>query len=105
MKEEKQLVLFFSKGTKIESTDLAAKLANKFQILKDPAVIPFNPNNPGQPLIIFNQGLIKLSVNIADISFIYDSENHKKYYDTIMNIIECFEDSDYSFERDRKSVV
>lgn len=99
MKEEKQLVLFFSKGTKVESASLAAKLSEKFAELKDPAVIPFNPNNPSQPLIIFNQGPISLTVNVTDISFIYTSENHKKYYDTIMDIIECFEYLDYSFER------
>ncbi|MBR4260607.1 MAG: hypothetical protein IKQ33_01445 [Clostridia bacterium] len=99
MKEEKQLVLFFSRGTEVDSTNLAAKLKNKFDELGDPAVIPFNPNNPNQPLIIFNHGLINLTVGISDISFIYNSENHKKYYDTVMDIIECFEDLDYSFER------
>lgn len=99
MKEEKQLVLFFSKGTKVESATLAAKLNEKFPILKDPAVIPFNANNPGQPLVIFNQGPISLTIGIADVSFIYESAKHKEYYDTIMDVIECFEELDYSFER------
>ncbi len=99
MKEEKQLVLFFSKGTRIDSANLAAKLKNKFEQLGEPAVIPFNPNNPNQPLIVFDQGKINLTIGISDVSLIYQSENHSKYYDTIIGIIECFEDMDYSFER------
>ena len=94
MKEEKQLVLFFSKGTRIDSANLAAKLKNKFEQLGEPAVIPFNPNNPNQPLIVFDQGKINLTIGISDVSLIYQSENHSKYYDTIIGIIECFEDID-----------
>lgn len=99
MKDEKQLVLFFRKGTEIDNTDLAAKLNKKFDVLKDPVVIPFSPNNPGQPLIIFNRGILKLNVSITDISFVYDREVHKEMYDTIIEIIEFFEELDYSFER------
>ena len=99
MKDEKQLVLFFTKGTKVEGMDLASKLSTKFSILGQPAVIPFNPNNLGQPLIIFNQGIVSLTVNATDISFIYNSEEHSKLYDDIMDIIEYFEYLDYTFER------
>jgi len=99
MKDEKQLVLFFSKGTKVDNTILAAKLKEKFDILGDPIVIPFNVNNPEQPLIIFNQGKIKLTVGAIDVSIIYDKELHKEVYDTIIEIVELFEYLDYSFER------
>ncbi len=99
MKDEKQLVLFFSKGTRIDNTSLAAKLASKFSILKDPIVIPFSEQNPNQPLIVFNQGKLQLTVNITDVSFVYNRDEHSKLYDTIIEIIECFEDLDYSFER------
>lgn len=99
MKDEKQLVLFFKKGTEIESADLAAKLNKKFEQLKDPIVIPFNANNPIQPLIIFDRGPIRLTVSVTDISFVYNREDHKEMYDTIIEIIEYFEDLDYSFER------
>lgn len=99
MKEEKQFVLFFSKGTRIDNTQLAAKLSSKFEMLGNALVIPFDQRNPAQPLILFNQGPIQLTVNIADISFIYDAEKHKEYFDTIVEIIEYFEDLDYSFER------
>jgi hypothetical protein len=99
MNDEKQLVLFFSKGTKIDGAALAYKLTTKFSILGQPAVIPFNPSNPNQPLVIFNQGIISLTVNMGDISFIYNSEYHAKLFDDIMDIISCFEELDYSFDR------
>lgn len=99
MKNEKQLVLFFSKGTKVENTELALKLYKKFELLGEPVVIPFNPNNPAQPLIIFNREKLKLNVSISDISFMYDEEIHKEIYDIVMDIIDFFEELDYSFER------
>lgn len=99
MKDEKQIVLFFNKGTVVDNTQLAAKLSSKFSILGNAIVLPFNQKDPGQPLIIFNQGPISLTVNIADISFIYNSDKHKEYFDIVVDIIEYFEDLDYSFER------
>lgn len=99
MKDEKQLVLFFKKGTEVDGADLAAKLSKKFEGLKDPIVIPFNPNNPRQPLIIFNQGPLNLNVGYTDVSFIYNREVHKLIYETVMEIVEYFEELDYSFER------
>ncbi len=73
MKDEKQLVLFFSKGTKVDGPELAAKLSKKFEFLQDPIVLPFDSKNPQQPLIIFNRGIISLNVGIGDVSFIYNS--------------------------------
>ena len=99
MKDEKQLVLFFRKNTTVDNTDLAAKLSKKFEELKEPIVIPFNPNNPTQPLIIFNRGDISLTVSIADVSIVYNTELHKEVYDTIIEIVEYFELLDYSFDR------
>ncbi len=99
MKDEKQIVLFFNKGTVVDNTQLAAKLSSKFSILGNAIVLPFNQKDPGQPLIIFNQGPISLTVNIADISFIYNRDKHKEYFDIVVDIIEYFEDLDYSFER------
>ncbi|MBR1385378.1 MAG: hypothetical protein IJ568_00965 [Bacilli bacterium] len=99
MKDEKQLVLFFSKGTQIDGAYLASHLKEKFDSLKDPIVIPFNPKNINQPLILFNQGNIKLTITISDISFVYNKEDHEKNYNTIIEIIEYFEELDFSFER------
>lgn len=99
MNDEKQIVLFFKKGTQIDNTDLAAKLSKKYEFLGDPLVIPFDQKNPNQPLIVFNRGKINLTVNLGEISFVYNKENHKKMYDDIMDVVEYFETLDYSFER------
>ena len=99
MKDEKQIVLFFSKGTVVDSTQLAAKLNAKFPMLGDALVIPFDQNNPTQPLILFNRGEIQLTVGIRDISFIYKSEKHKEFFKEIIDMIGFFEELEYSFER------
>ena len=99
MKDEKQLVLFFRKGTEIDNTLLASNLSSKFPTLKDPIVLPFDENNPGRPLVAFEQGTIKLSIYISDISFAYLGEEHKNVYDTVIEIIEYLEYLDLSFER------
>lgn len=99
MKDENQLVLFFRKGTKVENVSLAAELKEKFPILNDPVVLPFNPNNIREPLIIFNKGKINLTVGISDVSFIYYANENKELFKTIIEIIECFENLDYSFDR------
>ena len=99
MKDEKQLVLFFKQGTEVDSVDLASKLTKRFECLKDPIVLPFNPENPNQPLIVFERGDIKLTVGIVDISFTCLNEIYKKEYNTIIEIIEFFEEEDFSFER------
>ena len=88
MKDEKQLVLFFRNKDVIDNASLAARLKSKFDILKDPLVVPFNPNQPNQPLILFNQGDLKLAVNLNDISFVYNKELHSKLYDVIIDIVE-----------------
>ena len=99
MKGEKQLVLFFRQGTEINNVELASLLSSKFECLKDPIVLPFNENNPSQPLIVFERGDIKLAVSISDVSFSYDKKIHKEVYDIIIEMIEYFEELDISFER------
>jgi len=99
MKDENQLVLFFRKGTKVDNVSLAKELKEKFPILAEPIVLPFNPNNIREPLIIFNQGKINLTVGISDVSFIYYATDNKEFFNTIIEIVECFENLDYSFER------
>ncbi len=99
MKDEKQLIIFFKKGTSVDAPTLAAKLKEKFEELGEPTVIPFNFKNPNQPLVIFNQGKIELTVNINDVGFAYKREDEKKAFDTVIEIIECFEELDYSFVR------
>lgn len=99
MNEEKQIVLFFRKGTMVNGPELALKLSSKYNFLGAPTVIPFNPKDPSQPLVIFNQGIIEFTVSITDINIIYKSKNHEKLYDDIMSIIEYLEELDFSFDR------
>ena len=99
MEDERQLVLFFSRGSEIDNVQLAAKLNSKFGLLGAPIVIPFNKAKPDQPLIIFNQGFVNLTVNATDISFIYPSSRHEEIYNSLIEIVEYFEYLDYSFER------
>ena len=99
MKDEKQLVLFFDKGTQVDGTDIAAKLSKKFDFLGDPIVLPYDPKNPNQPLVIFNRGIVSITIGIVDVSIIYNGEHHKEMYDDIMDVILYLEDLDYSFER------
>ena len=99
MKDEKQLVLFFREGSSIDGADLAAKLSKKYNFLGDPIVLPFDNKNPHQPLVIFNRGIINLTIGISDVSFVYNREIHKEMYDDIMDLIEYLEEMDYSFER------
>ena len=99
MKDEKQLMLFFKKGTSLDTLVLSSRLKEKFEELGDPHIIPFNKNKPDQPLIIFNNDNFNLTVTFYDISFVYNREDDDKYYDLVMDIIDCFEDLDYSFTR------
>ena len=99
MKEEKQIVLFFNKGTRVDNTQLAAKLSEKFKILGDAIVLPFNEKDITQPLIIFNQGPMSLSVNATDVNIIYNADKHKEFYQLVVDIVSYFEDLDYYFER------
>ena len=90
MKDENQLVIFFKNGTKVDSVSLAKELKDNFLLLGDPVVLPFNPNNTREPLIIFNQGKINLTVGINDVSFIYYAGDNKELFNTIIEIVECF---------------
>ena len=99
MKDEKQLMLFFKKGTKLDTIALASKLKEKFTLLGEPHIIPLNKNNLSQPLIVFNKGDINLTVTFYDVSFVYNREDDDKCYDNMINILGCFEELDYSFTR------
>ena len=97
--EEKQIVVFFEKGTKVDGASLAAKLSEKFKELGDPIVLPVNENDLAQPLIIFNRGELELSVSVFDVNIIYAKKNHEKFYNLIVDILSFFEELDYYFER------
>lgn len=99
MNEEKQIVLFFRKGIVVNGPELALKLSNKFSFLGSPTVIPYNPKDVLQPLVIFNQGMIEFTATASDINIVYKKKDHEQIYDDIMSVIEFLEELDYSFDR------
>lgn len=97
MKNEKQIVLFFKKGTSFNQVQLASKLNEKYSELGNPAIFPPNDKDPFQPLIIFNQSPLNLTINSREVSFMYrDDENS---FDLIIKILELFEYFDLTFVR------
>lgn len=97
MKDEKQIVLFIKKGFMYDNTKLASMLNEQFTELGNPVVIPFDTKHIDQPLIIFNQGKILLTMNYNDVSIIYRSNDDM--FDLTMNIIDFLEENDFDFIR------
>lgn len=99
MKNEKQIVLFLKPNSTFNQTELAAKLNSKFSELGNPTILPPNDKDPIQPLIIFNQGILNITMNYNDVSFIFSEENSKDCDELIIKIIECLEDFNLDFTR------
>ena len=93
MKNEKQIVLFLAKNTDYNEVQLAAKLNENFPDLGSPITIPFNEKNPGAPLIVFNKGVINLTMNYNDVSFIYNRETEKENDELMLEIVSFLEES------------
>lgn len=98
MKNEKQLVLFFKKGTVYNPIQVAARLNDKFTDLGIPLSIPFDMNNPSQPLIIFNKGVMDLSMNYNDMVFNFSEESDNCFAE-VVKIVEFLEEMDLDFVR------
>lgn len=94
---EKQLVLFIKKKEHFNTTELAYKLSEKFENLKNPTTVPFNDKKPNDPLIIFNQGNIQLVINYHTVSFVYKQSDNLT--GTVIEIVEFLEDYDIDFNR------
>ena len=99
MKNERQLVLFLKKGSKFNQTQVAAKINEKFEELGNPAILPVNDKNPMQPLIIFNQGIMNITMNYNDVSFIFLEENFEKCFNLIIDIMDLLDDLSFDFVR------
>ena len=93
MKNEKQIVLFLAKNTDYNEVQLAAKLNENFPDLGSPMTMPFNEKNPGAPLIVFNKGVITLSMNYNDVSFIYNRETENENDPLMLEIVSFLEES------------
>lgn len=99
MQNEKQLVLFFEKNTSFDQMELAKKLKEKFSELGEPTILPINEADRSQPLIIFNQKIINVTINYNDISFVYYEKDKEEYSKLAMRVLEYFIDSSYRFVR------
>jgi len=99
MKNERQLVLFLKKGSTFNQTQVAAKINEKFEELGNPAILPVNDKNPMQPLIIFNQGIMNITMNYNDVSFIFLEENLEKCFNLIVDIMSLLDNLSFDFVR------
>ena len=99
MKNEKQIVLFLEKGTEFSEIKIASEINERFPELGSPITIPYNSNNPDNPLIIFNQGIMSVTMNRNDLAFVYNREDDKKCFEIAISIIELIEDYNIKFNR------
>ena len=93
MKNEKQIVLFLAKNTSYNEVQLAARLNENFPDLGSPMTIPFDEKNPNAPIIVFNKGVINLTMNYNDVSFIYNRETEKENDVLMLEIVSFLEES------------
>ena len=99
MKNEKQIVLFLEKNTEFSELKIATEISEKFPELGRPATMPFNSTRPNDPMIIFNQGIMNVTMNRNDLAFIYNREDDKKCFEMVKEIIELIEDYNIKFIR------
>jgi hypothetical protein len=99
MENEKQIVLFFKGGSEFNELQIAAKINERHPSLNNPITIPYDESNPNNPLIVFNKGLMNITVNRKDASFIFKDKDNKECLEIINDIIEIFEENDIEFIR------
>lgn len=99
MKNEKQIVLFLKKNTEYNPTQLGAKINQKFNNLGLPIILPNNYTKDNQPLIIFNQGILNMTITINDVSFTFLEKNKNDIADLLIDIVSFLEDNELNFNR------
>ncbi len=92
MNNEKQIVLFLAPNTTFSEVKLAADIFEKFPALESPITIPYNEKNPNNPLIIFNHGIMSLTMNRNDVSFIFKRNTEKECDEIVNGTMEILED-------------
>ena len=98
MNDDKQIVLFLKKGTTFNQVQIAARLNEKFSELGIPITLPIDEKNPNAPLIVFNKGLVEISMNYDTLSFIYD-RGSKDARDISIKVTEFMENENIEFVR------
>ena len=99
MDNEKQIVLFLKSGTTFNELQIAAKINERHPSLDSPITIPYDENNPNNPLFIFNKGIMSVTMNRKDCSFIFKDEDEKECLEIINDVMELFDDSNIEFVR------
>lgn len=96
MKEEKKIVLFLEKDENINEKELVAKLEEKYPKLGKALILPNNINGKAS-IIVFNRGIMNLTISKKSISFTFE-RNDKDAYELFLEITAYF-DEDFDFSR------
>ncbi len=99
MNNEKQIVLFLNNNIEFSEIKLANELFDSFPELEAPITIPYDSNKPNNPLIIFNRGIMQLTMNRNDVSFIFNDEHSKECLELIEGIMDKLDDNRITFMR------
>ena len=99
MKDEKQIVLFLEKNIEFSEVKIASEIYEKYPNLNSPITIPYDKDKPNNPLIIFNRGVMQLTLNRNDLSFIFKKEDEKTCMDIIEGVIDLLDDNRITFNR------
>jgi len=99
MNNEKQIVLFLEKNQEFSEIKLASELYENFPLLEAPITIPYDEKKPNNPLIIFNRGIMQMTMNRNDVSFIFKDEDNDECLEMIESIMERLDDNRIKFNR------
>ncbi len=99
MQNEKQIVLFLEKNTEFSEIKIASEIFEKYPVLNSPITIPYESDKPNNPLIIFNKGLMQVTMNRNDLSFIFKGDDAKECMDIIEGIMDLLDDNRIEFIR------
>ena len=100
MDNEKQIVLFIKPNCSFSEVQLAAKINERHTSMGDPVTIPYDEKaNANNPLILFNKGIMHLSINRKDASFIFKEKDEKECFKIIEDVLELTSDYGIDFQR------
>lgn len=99
MQNEKQIVLFLEKNMEFSEIKIASEIYEKYSELNSPITIPYESDKPNNPLIIFNRGVLQLTMNRNDLSFIFKMDDEKRCMEIIEGVIDLLDDNRITFNR------
>ena len=100
MKDNTQIVLFFSNNSTFNPTKIADKIIEEIPSLKQPMILPPNKEDIGAPVIIFNQNKeINITVSIVNIALIFYTDKLKDCKKIILKLLDIFDRDGVSFNR------